>query len=684
MHQPFYEDLATGEHVLPWVRMHALKDYWGMVAMLREFPTVRMTFNLVPSLLIQIQAFADNRAYDRQLEVGLRPAEDLDTAARTALIANGFHAPASRMIQPYPRFAELHARRHDPDRFTTADLRDLQVWHKLAWMDPDRLRDDARLQQLIRQQRDFSEDDKQTLHDVELELLRAVIPAYREAATRGQIELSTSPFYHPILPLLCTTEVHRRAHPQSSLPRQLFARPDHAEEQVRRALAFHRDLFGSAPAGVWPSEGSVSDDTVTLLARLGCRWIATDEEVLARSRQERLSARSLYQPYEVGPDGASIRCLFRDHWLSDLVGFVYQSWEAEAAADDFVSKVRDAGQRFNDEAPAGAPEATVAVILDGENAWEHYSDGGRPFLRALYRRLADADDIETVTMSEAAAAPARRLTSLVPGSWINADFYVWAGHEDDHRAWGQLAAACAVFDQRAGGIESEARERAFNELLIAEGSDWFWWYGDDHSSDQDEVFDDLFRRHLRNAYDALGAVVPDELYLSNISTRALPGPMPLRCMASPTINGEVDHFGEWLGARPVALRPAGGTMHQVAHQLVEEMRVAGDGMTIYLRLDGPDLVSRLLSSELQLAVLVERPTRRRLALEPGSSGPRWAARVVVEIALPLDALELAGGRLALRVLVTDRAGRVLEQHPGRHSLDLVLPTRDLDERNWRV
>src|SRR3954469_20488522 len=221
MHQPYYEDLVTREHILPWVRMHALKDYYGMVALLREFPGVRMTFNLVPSLLVQLQAFAADRAKDRYLELSLKPAADLDYRDVDFVLENFFHAQRQRMIDVYPRYADLLARRGgampNPEarrsaaaRFSVDDLRDLQVWHKLAWIDPTYMDSDARVRGLVEKGRGFSERDKTVLREVELELLGRVTAEYRDAVARKQIEVSASPFYHPILPLLCDTDIYRR------------------------------------------------------------------------------------------------------------------------------------------------------------------------------------------------------------------------------------------------------------------------------------------------------------------------------------------------------------------------------------------------------------------------------------------------------------------------------------------
>src|ERR1051325_5398616 len=245
MHQPFYEDLVTHEHILPWVRLHALKDYYGMVALMREFPTVKVTFNLVPSLLVQLDAFARERARDRYLELSLKPAADLDPADVAFIVENFFHAQRQRMIEIYPRYSELLA--HRQSQLTVEELRDLQVWHKLAWIDPLYLEGDARVRALVAKERDFTEEDKAILRSVELEILNKVVPEYRDAARRGQIEISASPFYHPILPRRCDPDVHLPTHPDAKRPRQRFVHPEDAAEQLARASAYHEKLFGKKP-----------------------------------------------------------------------------------------------------------------------------------------------------------------------------------------------------------------------------------------------------------------------------------------------------------------------------------------------------------------------------------------------------------------------------------------------------
>ena len=350
-----------------------------------------------------------------------------------------------------------------------ADLRDLQVWHKLAWMDPDWLVNDPRLIGLVEKGRDFSEDDKHLLANSRAGAVAVHdpgLPAGARAGTGRVIDLAVlSPDPSP--------PVRHRRPPGRPSRRVAAAAPvpvaDDAREQVARAVRFHTDLFGEAPVGLWPSEGSVSSLMVPIVAAEGLGWMATDEDVLARSLGELLPRDGdglplrpelLYRPYQVEAGGARVNLLFRDHSLSDRIGFHYQSWEPHHAADDFLWRVRESGRRFAER--AGGEDATIVVILDGENAWEHYVGGGRPFLRELYGRLQAATDIETVTMAEAASSYAKPLPNLFPGSWIHADFYIWAGHRDDQRAWSQLSDLRAAFEKRApfdlrGGTRSGLR-----------------------------------------------------------------------------------------------------------------------------------------------------------------------------------------------------------------------------------
>ncbi len=722
MHQPYYEDLVTREHILPWVRLHALKDYWGMVAMLEEFPDVRLTFNLVPSLLVQLESFAADTAHDRFLELGMRPAHELLPEDVRFMLKNFFHAQRQRMIDVYPRYAELLSLRgwgtSDAEidaairRFGIDDLRDLQIWQKLAWIDPAYHDRDARVQALVAKGRLFDEEDKQVLRAVELELLNAVIPAYRRGVESGRIEVSTSPFYHPILPLLCDTDVYKRTHPMARSPRQRFMRPDDAFDQLDEAAAYHERLFGRRPTGVWPSEGSVSDAVVPLIAKAGFTWMATDEMILANTLGTTFGrdgrglvdqADRLYRPYAVAAGGAEVTCGFRDHALSDLIGFVYAGWAPDAAADDFVGRLVDAGRQAVQRDASSEP--TIFVILDGENAWEHFEGGGRPFLRSLYQRLSNHQELRPVTMSEACAQPRDRLQGIFPGSWIDANFYIWIGHADDQRAWGQVAEARQALEDAGTAMPPDVLARARQEMFIAEGSDWCWWYGDDHSSEHDAEFDELFRRHLRNVYRLLGRPIPDELFVSNITTGGAPTQVTApTAFIAPRLDGEDSSYFEWLCAGALEVRTLAGAMHQVERQaIVRQIRFGFDADALYLRVDMERSAFDVLSDGWSVLFNFLRPSSVRVTCalpvgrgisvtaatrESGHWAPRDASGLqaglgsIVELRLPLVWLGESVSDVSFFVTVNDGHQVELERHPAGRPIELTVPDVRFASRNW--
>ncbi|MBS1817731.1 MAG: hypothetical protein JSU08_07370 [Acidobacteria bacterium] len=721
MHQPYYEDLVTHEHILPWVRLHALKDYWGMVSLLDEFPDIRVTFNLVPSLLVQLESFADGTAHDRFLEVGLKPADSLTADEIRFMLRNFFHAQRQRMIDVYPRYAELLALRGwgtgDTEieaairRFAADDLRDLQVWQKLAWMDPEFLAGDERIRALVAKGRQFSEDDKRRLREVELELLNLVIPAYRKAVTSGRIEISTSPFYHPILPLLCDTDIYKHTHPMARSPRRRFAHPEDAFEQLEEAAAYHERLFGRRPAGVWPSEGSVSDAMVPLVAKAGFRWMATDEQILANTLGTSFGrdghglvdqAARLYRPYVVSAGGSEVACGFRDHALSDLIGFVYAGWHADAAADDFTNRLVDAGRRAS--AQRGGEEPTIFVILDGENAWEHFEGGGRPFLRALYTRLSHHPELRTVTMGEACGSATDRLQGIFPGSWIDANFYIWIGHADDQRAWSQVADAREVLAEAGPHVDAATLARARQEVFIAEGSDWCWWYGDDHSSEHDADFDELFRRHLRNVYRLLQRPIPDELFISNITTAAAPVVFaPPTALIRPRIDGEETSYFEWLGAGSLAIRSVAGAMHQIDHQhLVAQIQFGFDASTLYLRVDMERPAAAVLAEGWSVRLTFIEPVALRVCCRRSEGGvdarleqreldgwtPRQtpceaAAGRILEVSIPVAGFgDLQRQQVSFFLALHEPDGAEVERHPPARPIELTVPDARFEARHW--
>ena len=573
MHQPFYKDLWTGQYKLPWTRLHALKDYAGMVRLLDEFPDVRQTFNLVPSMVAQIAEYAAGTASDPFFECATIPAESLTEAQRTFVLRYFFQANVDKIIRRFPRYLELYERRRDP--MSVQDLRDLQVLSQMAWFDEDVRAKDEELQDLIRRGRNYSLRDQDLMTRKQREALSAVLPVYRDFAARGQIEISTTPFYHPILPLLCDSDIAAVSHPGVTLP-QKFQYPQDALVQLERARAYIRDILGVTPVGLWPSEGSVSDEALAMAAGCGFTWAASDNGVLSRTLGKPAGCEETYQAYTWQQNGREMRMLFRDHYLSDLIGFEYSRMGAEEAADHFLGRIRE---------NTGGHDVLVPIILDGENAWEWYEANGRPFLRALYQRISDDPGLQGSTVSEALARyDTRPLDHVAPGSWINANFDIWIGAEEDNQAWNLLLDARRTYEKYAPDTMEVARLLAYEELLIAEGSDWCWWYGPEHGSDNRPEFDELYREHLSNVYRALGLDPPARLSYPILQAQEGELHEPPSNPIDVTLDGEVTSAFEWIGAGRYRPDPRSGAMHG-GGSVAREMFYGSDGKRLFVRLD---------------------------------------------------------------------------------------------------
>ena len=403
MHQPFYKDLLSGEYRLPWTRMHGLKDYYGMVRILKDFPLVRQTFNLVPSMIAQLEEYATGRAADPFLHAALKPAESLSEDERGFILRYFFQANPARIIYRYPRYAELYEAWRAADRnvararrfFDARAMRDLQVLSQLSWFDEE-FQGDPEVRELVDKRRDYSLQDQTLVGRKQMEILGAVVRVYQEFASTGQIEISTTPFYHAILPLLCDSQIAEVSHPHVPLPSRFRYRED-ARRQLESSRAYMRKRFGSAPAGLWPSEGAVSDETLAIAAETGFRWAATDNGILSRTIGRAAGAVETYRPYLWRQGEREIRLIFRDHYLSDLIGFVYSRMGTQESAAHFLDRIRENARGILAE----GRDALVPIILDGENAWEHYPFSGRPFLGELYRRISADPRIEALTVSEA-------------------------------------------------------------------------------------------------------------------------------------------------------------------------------------------------------------------------------------------------------------------------------------------
>jgi alpha-amylase/alpha-mannosidase (GH57 family) len=599
-HQPFYKDLVTGQYRLPWTRLHALKDYYGMVKLLDEFPQVHQTFNLVPSLITQIQDYVSGEAQDPFLQVATKPAKDLTEQERRFALQYLFQANPVNVIGRYPRYHELWEKfrgagdspEHADKYFQPQDFTDLQVLSQIGWFDEYCLAEKD-IAELIRKGRNYTLDDQRLVIAKERELLGRVLPAHAEAAKKGLIEISASPFYHPILPLVCDTDNGAVSTPGLPLPQNRYRHPGDAREQLQRGLDLHKKVFGVRPKGVWPSEGSVSQEALAIAYELGVRWMATDEGVLGRSLGMNFSrdgyghlnsdlAHRLYTIYRYENDETRMNLLFRDHTLSDLIGFVYSGMPPQDAANNLIHKIKESAQPVL----ASGQDAVVSIILDGENAWEYYPQSGREFLRRFYDALQKNPGMEAVTVSEAISRHKNvtPLKSLVPGSWINANFNVWIGAPEDNKAWDYLYHARNFYTQAEAGATEKQRKLAFEEILIAEGSDWNWWYGPEHHSANDRDFDELYRKHLSNVYQALGGIPPDYLAQPIAGAAARPWFTPQSAYIHPRVAGDMVRYFEWMGAACYTADQRSGSMHGKQF-LMDEVLAGIDEQYAYGRLD---------------------------------------------------------------------------------------------------
>ena len=591
MHQPNYQKPNSNELVLPWVRLHALKDYLDMPLLASNYDNLQVTFNLVPSLLDQLQLYIDGGT-DRHLELSRLKADELSDELRREILNTFFLSHPQHMIEPYKRYHELYNKLRNnaedpilPTLFSSEEIRDLQVWSNLTWVDP-MFRNEEPVKSLFDKKRHFTEEEKHSLLDWQITLIARVVPTYRELFDAKKIDISFTPYYHPILPLLCDTDIAQEALPSITLPKRRFRHPEDARQQIRMSMDKYEELFGQPMQGMWPSEGSVSEEVADICLDLGIKWIATDEEILYQSlakSQLDSNGNPLHTIYEYG---RGLKLFFRDHRLSDQIGFVYSGWDAERAVDDFLTQIKKIGSLFEHD----GERVVIPVILDGENAWEYFPNDGYDFLSELYARLSTDPDIETITMTDAAnKIQPRPLPRLFAGSWINHNFRIWIGHPEDNLAWDLLSMTREALVQYGQQADADPKvvKKAWKQIYIAEGSDWCWWYGDEHRGANNEQFDSIFRGHLEAVYHLIGKTPPIDLLTPIYQREVKASIIQPDDIVTPTIDGKVTHFYEWAGAGCFSCVESGGAMHR-AEQLVEKIYFAYDHVNIYIRLDFVD------------------------------------------------------------------------------------------------
>jgi alpha-amylase/alpha-mannosidase (GH57 family) len=519
MHQPLYKHGVTGAYLAPWVRLHAIRDYLHMARVLADYPAVHVTFNLVPSLLEQLDEYASGVAVDAELALSRQTSWSAEQRMR--LLSTFYQVNEKTVLERYPCYRRLARLKGEAegqtDWLSDAFYRDLVAWFNLAWIDSDQISRDAALSALVDKGHGYSADDIRLLLGRQSDLIRQVIPAYRDLANIGQAELTTSPYFHPVMPLLYDLAFAGTASPGLRLPESRFSYPEDVRQQLRRAVDAHQSYFGRSPMGLWPPEGGVCQSMLSDVTELGFAWLATDENVLRRSlpgagrdnRRHGVAPEQLYRPYRVPAGDREVTVVFRDRTLSDRIGFAYTHMDSTQAVDDFVGRLHHIAETVR------SPKAShlVTVALDGENCWDYYEGNGDAFLRRLYAKLSEDPALRAVTVSEYLQLhPVKAsLPELAPGGWVPNGFETWVGQPMQNAAWEVLEKARADLARREADSGRLALKTAWDHLYASEGSDWFWWYFDHNHIGGKNPYDELFRSHLRAAYQSAGLKPPERL-----------------------------------------------------------------------------------------------------------------------------------------------------------------------------
>ena len=705
LHQPEYRDPVTGQPLLPWVRLHATRAYTDMAAALEKHERVRVVANWAPSLLLQLEAYASGQSVDKDEQLSRKPVAELTPQERAHVVKESFSVDWELWVKPVPRYAELLAKRgvdlrsidllRAQETFSTQEIIDLQVHFMLGWMGFAARREHELVAALVRKERLYSESEKIALLELSRHIAQAVVPRWKKLADR--VEITCSPLYHPILPLLVDSDSARRAMPQAALPPR-FQYPEDAREQVQRGLARAERDFGARPVGMWPSEGSVSPEVIEILGASGVLWCATDQGNLERSDVAPGAALPLHhRPWTCG----KVAMFFRDRELSDLIGFRYARSEAKAAAADLLQRIAAAG------------DATVTLALDGENPWEHYPESGEFFLDELYKQLGDGEVTSVLPRDEIRERPPKQgIAFLHTGSWIDSNFRIWIGHPEDNQAWALLGQARAAL-AAAKNVAPDAREKAYQACLAAEGSDWFWWYGDDFTTENAPEFDALFRRNVEQVFRYLGLTPPERLSRPIIAphkdaTQARAVVVPPRRLIEPHIDGYSHGYYEWSGAG--LYRPGGavgGSMYQGGSAFVQAL-YGFSNSELFVRLDlagGAEL-----RGELRFLMTRERPANAlpwaqdgggreektlRMQIRPGGADcPVLDERgvscglgrcgAIVELSVSLAALGAAPGDPMGMLLRLLRDEVEVDRLPRYGELELVVPDKSFERAHWHV
>ena len=597
-HQPNYQTQPNGIRLMPWARLHAIKDYLDMLLLLDKFPNLKLNFSLVPALLDAIEDYGNNDGHDIHSKLTVTSVKDLSDDDKLYILNYFFDANYDNLISKNERYNELYIKRYSKtdigiDDFSPQDYSDIMFLFNLVWFDSIWYDVFPELGEFLKKKEGYTLDDRRNLIELNRKIIRQIIPSFKKYQDEGRIEILTSPYYHPILPILVNPNDLKTPSLKYPMPDCKIALAADAKEQIRMSVNRIKELFGKEPKGIWPSEHCISQRTLDLFAQMGFEWTVTDESVLSNSINKEFvrDFRGCYEdPYDAcslyhytTKKGKDISIVFRDSLIPNLIGFEYTHHDSILCANDLFDRIKTVYDKLKN-----SPDDTnlFTIAMDGENCWERYPKDGALFLEKLYSLINDDMVVKTVLISDYLKAHkenSKQLKKVTAGSWVNQEFQLWIAEPTKNLAWQYLIQARNLIKEfeDSDDVTKEQLLAAKYEIFIAEGSDWFWWYGEPNNSGQDHIFDFLFREHLKNVYKILGGKVPDYLEMPLISMMGKPLKEPVRKI-TPKIDGYAKDNDEWALAGCIDI-PDGPVLQE--NKLYNRIYFGMDDDNLYLRFD---------------------------------------------------------------------------------------------------
>jgi len=595
MHQPIYQLSDDGDYLMPWVRLHAVKDYLDMALIVNKFENLKLNFNLVPVLLDSLIDYSEKDYHDIHSRLTVTDVADLTDDDKEFILNNFFDANYSSMIYHHEPYNKLYKKRFLNEKaeindFSDAEYSDIMAWFNLAWLDPSHKNNFPEVKKLLKKGDNYTLKDRIQIIELHRKIIRMIIPAYKELWETGKIEVTTSPYYHPILPILMDMQSSQKGLSVPDLTNEDLNMADDAKLQTKSALDRIETIFGKRPKGIWPSEHCVSPQVLELFKELGVQWSISDEGILTNSigfefvrdfKGYLEDPYFLMKSYEYKTKNSNLQMIFRDSVMPNLISFEYSNHDPQVAAADLYDRIKVIQNKLQN-----SPDDNhlLTIAMDGENCWENYFEDGETFLMALYSMIEEDVTLDTVLISdyldnERHHKPLKKIHS---GSWINKSFQLWVGEPVKNLAWNCLK---QVKEDLNKFILEEPDnpniKLAHRELMIAQGSDWFWWYGEPNDSGQDHIFDYLFREHLKNVYRYFEVEPPNHLNAPLISVFTKPSRYP-KSQISPKIDGIEDQDdAEWLNAGCISM-PDGPVLQE--NKLFDKICYGADENNFYLRL----------------------------------------------------------------------------------------------------